>query len=284
MDWQGGRRGDVEDRRGGGGLIPIAGGGVVLTVLALIGYFVFGIDPSTVMNAGNQLQGQSPTAQQGAATGTCPQGDEACDFSNVIHTSANDTWQSLFDAAGKPYHPSTIVLYSQGTQTGCGLGQSAMGPFYCPADERVYLDLDFFHTMDTELGAKGDFAKAYVIAHEVGHHVQNLLGTSAAIQRQEQGLSESGANALSVKLELQADCYAGVWAKDSNQKQHWIQAGDIDEALGAANAVGDDTLQRKAQGRVVPDSFTHGSAAQRVQWFKTGFTSGDPASCDTFRS
>ena len=157
-----------------------------------------------------------------------------------------------------------------------------MGPFYCPSDEKVYIDLDFFRTLDSQLGAPGDFAKAYVIAHEVGHHVQKVLGTSEAVSRQEQRLSKAGANALSVKLELQADCYAGVWAKRANDKENWIEAGDIDEALGAATAVGDDTLQRKSQGRVVPDSFTHGSSAQRMQWFKAGFRAGDPSDCDTF--
>jgi predicted metalloprotease len=257
---------------------PVAGGGgLVLVVVALIGYFVFGIDPQTIMSAGNQ---SAPASDVQTSTGT--PGDEEGQFADVVHTSANDTWQALFQSEGKTYRPSTIVLYTQGTTTGCGMGEAAMGPFYCPADEKVYIDLDFFRTLDGQLGAPGDFAKAYVIAHEVGHHIQKLEGTSDAVSRQEQRLSKTGANALSVKLELQADCYAGVWAKRANDKEHWIEAGDIDEALGAATAVGDDTLQEKAQGRVVPDSFTHGSSAQRSQWFKAGFRAGDPADCDTF--
>jgi len=280
MRWQGGRRGGVEDRRGGGGgMGPVAGGGgLVIVVVALIGYFVFGIDPQTIMSAGSQVGGTQTEAQ--ASTGT--PGDEEGQFSDVVHTSANDTWEALFKAEGKAYRPSTIVLYSQGTQTGCGFGEAAMGPFYCPADEKVYIDLDFFQTLDRQLGAPGDFAKAYVIAHEVGHHVQKVLGTSDRVSREQQRLSETGANALSVKLELQADCYAGVWAKQSNLKENWIEAGDIDEAMGAATAVGDDTLQEKAQGRVVPDSFTHGTSAQRTHWFHAGFSTGDPAACDTF--
>ncbi|MGA9658395.1 MAG: neutral zinc metallopeptidase [Asticcacaulis sp.] len=279
MRWQGGRRAGVEDRRGGGGGIggPVGGGGIAVVVIALIGYFVFGIDPSRLLDTSGR---DTTTAEAPASTGT--PGDEDGQFVDVIHTSANDTWQALFDNEGKTYRPSTIVLYSQGTRTGCGFGEAAMGPFYCPADEKVYIDLDFFHTMDTQLGARGDFARAYVIAHEVGHHVQKLLGTSDAVSREQQGLSKTGANALSVKLELQADCYAGVWAKQSDTKMNWIEAGDIDEALGAATAVGDDTLQRRAQGRVVPDSFTHGSSAQRSLWFKKGFSTGNPADCDTF--
>ncbi len=175
-----------------------------------------------------------------------------------------------------------MVLYSGGTGTACGQGQSAMGPFYCPEDESIYLDTDFFDTLDHQLGAPGDFAKSYVIAHEFGHHIQKLLGVSDAVSQQEQRLSEKGSNALSVKLELQADCYAGVWAQQSNAKMNWIQAGDIDEALNAAAAVGDDTLQKETQGTVVPDSFTHGTSAQRQHWFKAGYDSGDPAACDTF--
>lgn len=282
MRWQMGRRGGVEDRRGGGGgMGPVAGGGgIVLVVVALIGYFVFGIDPQQIMSAGSQVGGSQPVAESQTSKGS--PSDEEGQFADVIHTSANDTWAELFKSGDERYRPSTIVLYSQGTQTGCGYGEAAMGPFYCPGDEKVYIDLDFFRTLDGQLGAPGDFAKAYVIAHEVGHHVQKVLGTSDKVAREEQRLSKTGANALSVKLELQADCYAGVWAKQSNAKENWIEAGDIDEALGAATAVGDDTLQERAQGRVVPDSFTHGSSAQRAQWFKAGFASGDPNACDTF--
>ena len=284
MRWQDGREGGVEDRRGIGPQHVVGGGGIAVVIVALIGYFFFHIDPSKILGAADQVQ--NPAAAVGQQDGTpgskCPDGDEACKFSATIHASADDTWAEIFKAEGKDYRPSTLTLYSEDTQTGCGDGQAAMGPFYCPEDERVYLDLDFFNTMDQQLGAKGDFARAYVIAHEVGHHVQNLLGISAAVEKQEQGLSQTRANTWSVKLELQADCYAGVWAKRSNDEKHWIEAGDVEEALNAASAVGDDTLQKETQGRVVPDSFTHGTAAQRMHWFQAGFTSGDRSQCDTF--
>ncbi|ESQ74026.1 metalloprotease [Asticcacaulis sp. AC402] len=261
-----------------GGPGMIGGGGVVVVILALVGYYVFGIDPQTVVNGLESIQGSQ--SQQQASVGT-PK-DEAGQFVEVVHTSANDTWTALFQAQGKTYSPSTVVLYDNATGTGCGTGQAAMGPFYCPADQRVYIDLSFWTTLDQQLGAKGDYARAYVIAHEVGHHVQNQLGITDYVQQQERRVSRSAANALSVRLELQADCYAGVWAYQSNLKMNWLEAGDIEEAIGAASAVGDDTLQEASQGRVVPDSFTHGSAADRVKWFKTGFANGDPRQCDTF--
>ena len=182
----------------------------------------------------------------------------------------------------KTYQPSTLVTYSEGTSTGCGMGQAAMGPFYCPADERVYLDLNFFSVLEQQLGAQGDFAKAYVIGHEVGHHVQHVMGISDKVSQAQSRLSEGAANALSVKLELQADCFAGIWARKSNEQHNWLEAGDIEEALGAASAVGDDTLQKRSTGQVVPDSFTHGSSQQRMYWFKQGFDSGQVARCDTF--
>ncbi len=280
MDWQDGRTSGIEDRRGGlGAPHYIGGGGIVAVVIALIGYFVFHIDPRTLLAAEQQATpAQAPAA---AASSTCPTGDQACRFADVIHTSADDTWEALFKAQGKTYRRSTLVLYSEDTPTGCGDGNAAMGPFYCPQDERVYLDLDFFDTLNKQLGAPGDFAKAYVIAHEVGHHVQKLLGVSDAVtQRQQQNPSE--ANALSVRLELQADCYAGVWAKRSNSQMNWIDTADVQQGLNAAAAVGDDTLQKETQGRVVPDSFTHGTSAQRMHWFKAGYDSGDPQKCDTF--
>ena len=173
------------------------------------------------------------------------------------------------------------MLYSEDTQTACGDGNAAMGPFYCPEDERVYIDLDFFNTLDKQLGAPGDFAKAYVIAHEVGHHIQKLLGVSDAVTQKQQDNPDE-ANALSVRLELQADCYAGVWAKQSNSKMNWINTKDVEQGLNAAAAVGDDTLEKKTQGQVVPDSFTHGTSAQRMHWFKTGYDTGNPQACDTF--
>lgn len=280
MDWQSGRRGGVDDRRGSGGGGPgmIGGGGVVVVIVALIGYFVFGIDPQKIMNG---LETGAPVESESTASLVTPE-DEEGKFADVIHTSADDIWAEIFRAEGKTYRPSTITLYSSATRTGCGTGQAAMGPFYCPEDEHVYLDLGFNQTLEQQLGAKGDFARAYVIAHEVGHHVQNLLGISGEVEKAERRLGGAGANKLSVKLELQADCYAGVWAQRSNAEKHWLDAGDIDEAIGAASAVGDDTLQQATQGQIVPDSFTHGSSADRVKWFKTGFANGDPAACDTF--
>lgn len=277
MKWEGGRRSGVEDRRGMGGPGMIGGGGIVVVLIALAGYYFFGIDPQAIMGGLEQVQGGQ---QQEASVGN-PQ-DEAGAFVDVIHTSANDTWAELFRAQGKSYSPSKVVLYDNATGTGCGTGQAAMGPFYCPADNRVYLDLNFWSTLDRQLGAKGDYARAYVIAHEVGHHVQNQLGISDYVEQQSRQVSKSAANALSVKLELQADCYAGVWANRSNVKMNWLEAGDIEEAIGAASAVGDDTLQQASQGRVVPDSFTHGSSADRIKWFRTGFARGNPADCDTF--
>ncbi|MDC7683891.1 neutral zinc metallopeptidase [Asticcacaulis sp. BYS171W] len=273
VDWQGGRRGGVEDRRGMGAGVALGGGGIGAVVIALIGYFVFGIDPQVLLSQSGQTGASGP-----AAVSACPQGDTACDFADVMHTSANDVWAGLIQG----YQPSTIVLYSQGTQTGCGMGQSAMGPFYCPADQKVYLDLDFAHTLERDLGASGDFALAYVIGHEVGHHVQNVTGVSDKVQNARRALGESESNALSVKLELQADCYAGVWAKRSDAKNHWLQSGDLEEAITAASAVGDDTLQKRSGGQVMPDSFTHGTSKERMYWFNAGYSSGDPNACNTF--
>lgn len=274
VKWQGGRRGGVEDRRGMGAGTAIGGGGIGMVLIALVGYFVFDIDPQVLLSQTGGTQGEQ---QQ---VGITNPDDEAAAFADVIHTSANDVWTGIM----RGYRPSTLVLYTGGTQTACGSGQAAMGPFYCPADERVYLDLSFAHTLEQQLGAKGDFALAYVIGHEVGHHVQTLTGASAEVQKARQNSSERVANAMSVKLELQADCYAGIWARRSDAQMNWLEAGDLEEAIGAAEAVGDDTLQKRSSGQVVPDSFTHGTSAQRVHWFRQGYDSGDPNACDTFRS
>lgn len=285
MRWQDGRESGVEDRRGGGGIgTPhiVGGGSLGVIIVVLLLSFVFHVDPRQLLSATGGDAGTEAAGSSPVAASSCPAGDETCRFADIVHTSTGDVWSSIFAAEGKTYRPSAIVLYSQGTQTGCGYGQSAMGPFYCPEDEKIYLDLDFFNTLEQQLGARGDFARAYVIAHEEGHHIQKLLGVSDAVHDQEQGLSKTAANRLSVRLELQADCYAGVWARRSDDQKHWLEAGDIDEALGAAAAVGDDTLQKETQGRVVPDSFTHGTSAQRERWFKAGFAKGDPADCDTF--
>jgi predicted metalloprotease len=281
MRWQGGRRYGIEDRRGMGG-VGLAGGGLGAAVLGLIGYFVFGIDPGLIMNAANQIGGGT---EQAGRVGT-PQ-DQAGQFVDTVLSSTTDVWRDVFSRMGQNYTPPrSLVLYEQGTTTACGFGQAAMGPFYCPNDERVYIDLSFFQQLATRFGAPGDFAQAYVIAHEVGHHVQHVLGTDERVrQAQRSAGGEAQANRYSVALELQADCYAGVWAANVDRVTGGkvaLEAGDIEEGMQAAAAVGDDTLQRKTQGSVVPDSFTHGSSEQRVMWLRRGYETADPAACDTF--
>ena len=281
MRWQGGRRGGgIEDRRGMGGG-AVAGGGIGVLVLAAIGYFVFGIDPNTTQ----QVASQFGAASQGQQTGEVGSpDDQAGQFVEIVRTNINDVWATKL----RGYKSPNVVLYEQGTQTGCGMGQSAMGPFYCPADQTVYLDLSFWREMETKLGASGaDFAKAYVIAHEFGHHVQTLTGASEQVQRAQQtARSTAEGNKYSVALELQADCYAGVWARNAaavSGGQVALEPGDLEEGMKTAQAIGDDTLQRRGGGRVSPESFTHGSAAQRVEWLQRGYQTGDPADCDTFK-
>jgi predicted metalloprotease len=281
MRWLGGdESGNIEDRRGLG---PVGVGGVGIGGLALaaIGYFVFGISPQQTLNAvSNAGQGgfEQPQGVRGAPS------DQEGRFVDVIATSVDEVWTQIFQQQGQRYRPPAAeVLYDRATPTGCGMGQSAMGPFYCPTDHRVYLDLSFWQELETKFGAGGEAARAYVIAHEIGHHVQNLLGTSDQAQR----MGAHGAESGSVRLELQADCYAGVWAAHASEVSGGkvsLDPKDIEDGLRAAAAVGDDTLQRKAQGRVVPDSFTHGSSAQRVSWFRHGVETGDPNKCDTFRA
>ncbi len=279
MRWQGGRRGGgIEDRRGMGGG-AIAGGGIGVTVLALIGYFVFGIDPSTTTQVASQF-GAAGAAQEGKQ-GT-PE-DQAGLFVDVVGRNINEVWATKLEGY-RP--PDNIVLYEQGTNTGCGYGQSAFGPFYCPADRQVYLDLSFWQELE-RMGASGaDFAKAYVLAHEIGHHVQTLTGASEQVQRAQQAArSEGEANRYSVALELQADCYAGVWAANASAVSGGevaLEPGDLEEGLRTASAIGDDALQRNAGRGVNPESFTHGSSEQRMQWLQRGYQSGDPAACDTF--
>jgi predicted metalloprotease len=280
MRWSGGRGGgNIEDRRGLGPAGAVGGLGAGGVILALIGYFVFGIDPSTTMSV---VGGGQQVEQQAGARGT--PADEAGRFVDVVATNVDDVWTQVFRQQGETYTPpAAVVLYDRATGTGCGMGQSAMGPFYCPPDRKVYLDLAFWQDMETQLGARGDAARAYVIAHEIGHHVQNLTGASEMSQR----MGSKGAESGSVRLELQADCYAGVWAAHASavsNGQVALNPSDIEDGLRAAAAVGDDTLQRKAQGRVMPDAFTHGSSEQRMRWFRTGVQSGDPAACDTFRA
>jgi predicted metalloprotease len=280
MEWESGRQsGGIEDRRG---LRRVGVGGVGIggVVLAVIGYLVFGINPETTMEVVN---GAGPAAQQQEGVhGRVA--DKEGQFVDVISTNVDDVWTRAFQQQGRNYQPpASVVLYSQATGTGCGLGQTAMGPFYCPNDDKVYLDLDFWQELENRFGATGDAAKAYVIAHEMGHHVQHLLGAD----QQAQAMGARGATSGSVRLELQADCYAGVWAAHASQASGGkvaLAPKDIEDGLRAAAAVGDDTLQRQAGGRVAPDSFTHGTSAQRTRWFRTGAESGDPAACDTFEA
>jgi predicted metalloprotease len=272
---------NVEDRRsgGGGGFIGRGSIGIGTIVLALVAAY-FGVDPRVVLDmaGGGQTSMQSPQAPAQAP----PADDAQARFVSIVLADTEDTWKEIFKTANASYVDPKLVLFRGATQTACGTGQSAMGPFYCPADSKVYLDMSFFQDMQTKLNAPGDFARAYVIAHEVGHHVQNLTGVSAKVSRERQRLGEVEGNRLSVRVELQADCYAGIWANHANRTRHILEAGDVESALNAATAIGDDMLQKKSQGQVVPDAFTHGSSAQRVRWFKRGLESGEPQACDTF--
>ncbi|WP_398308093.1 neutral zinc metallopeptidase [Zoogloea sp.] len=274
---------NVEDRRGGGGGrgLPVGGKGIGLgtIVLALVAMY-FGVDPSIVLNQAAQAPAPSATSRPAGP----PANDAESKFIRHVLAETEDTWQQIFRQNGKQYTEPTLVLFSGATRTACGVGQAAMGPFYCPADQKVYIDLSFYQELKTRYRAPGDFAQAYVIAHEVGHHVQNLLGISGKVQAARERASEREANALSVRLELQADCLAGVWAKNADAARGILEAGDLEEALQAATAIGDDTLQKQAQGYAVPDSFTHGSAEQRMRWFKRGMESGQLAVCNTFQA
>lgn len=284
MRWRGQRESsNIEDRRGlrfpggGGGL------GIGTVLVAFVAAWLLGVDPAMLL--GILQGGDAPTMQSQTqapqGNGTVPTDDEGR-FTSVVLASTEDAWSGLFERAGGAYRAPRLVLFEGRVDTACGLAGAAAGPFYCPGDQRLYIDLSFFRLLSERLGAKGDFARAYVIAHEVGHHVQNLLGTMERTQRARQQLSEGQYNALSVQLELQADCYAGIWAHHAQQARNWLEAGDIEEGMAAAAAVGDDRLQQRAQGTVIPETFTHGSSAQRVQWFRIGLQSGDPRRCDTF--
>jgi predicted metalloprotease len=292
MKWEGNRESDnIEDRRGenmgssGGGGFGFGGRsiGIGAVVLALLGWAVFDINPLTTLGL---LSGGAPQAQQQpqAPAGPPPANDKDAEFVATVLASTEDVWGQIFQQAGARYVRPKLVLYRGITPTACGTGRAAMGPFYCPADSKVYLDMDFFDTMSRQLGAPGMFARAYVIAHEVGHHVQNLQGISAKVEAMRGRLNASQQNALSVRVELQADCYAGIWANHSDQAKHWLDQGDIESALNAASQVGDDTLQREQSGVVRTDSFTHGSSAQRVRWFTQGYKTGNVQACDTFKA
>jgi hypothetical protein len=281
MRWKDGRRsGNIEDRRGVRLSGKAKGGGLGILILALVGMY-FGIDPSIILQQGSNLGTTSVEQQQYTPTEA---ENELADFVSVVLADTEDTWDSLFSQAGGSYDPPVLVLFSGAVESACGFAQAAMGPFYCPADQKVYIDLGFYQDLRTKMGAPGDFAQAYVVAHEVGHHVQNLLGISDKVQAMRSRLSQSDFNKLSVRLELQADCFSGLWANHADRTRHILEQGDIEEALNAASMIGDDRLQKQARGYVTPDSFTHGSSKQRVRWFTTGLQSGDLEACDTFNA
>jgi predicted metalloprotease len=290
MKWEGNRESDnVEDRRddgggSGGGGFPIGGRsiGIGTVVLALLGWGVFGINPLTTLNV--LSGGSAPVTQHAPAAHKVPADDRMGRFVSTVLADTEDVWADLFSKSGGQYPKPKLVLFRGAIPTACGTGQSAMGPFYCPGDKKVYIDLSFYETLQRDLGAPGDFAQAYVIAHEVGHHVQNVLGISAKMDQMRSRVSKVQYNALSVRLELQADCFAGVWAHHAQNARQILQQGDVEEAMNAAAKIGDDALQRSHGGQVVPESFTHGTSAQRQRWFNTGLQGGTVKQCDTFAS
>jgi len=279
MLWKKGRRSDnVEDRRGSGVRMSLAGGGIGTIVLALVALY-FGVDPSVVLQG---LNVESTNSTSTTSQPISPEQEQLKDFVSVVLADTEDTWTALFHDMNGSYQEPKLVLFSGVVQSACGMAESAMGPFYCPGDHKVYIDLGFYDELRQRFGAAGDFAQAYVIAHEVGHHVQNLLGISDKVHTAQQRAGRDGANALSVRLELQADCLAGVWANHADRTRNILETGDVDEALTAAAAIGDDNMQKQAQGYVVPESFTHGSSEQRVRWFNQGFKNGTLEQCNTF--
>lgn len=288
MRWEDGRRSDnVEDRRGS----PISrkvlvGGssGIGILVIALLGMFL-GFNPGSFFQGEETVQTPKGSLSQQGANRSQPTGDDRLkDFISVVLADTEDVWQDVFRRSERRYQPPKLVLFSQVVESACGFAQSATGPFYCPLDNKVYLDTSFFREMQTRFGAQGDFAQAYVVAHEVGHHVQTLLGISQRIEERKRRVGSSEANNLSVRLELQADCLAGVWANLAQRSRQILEAGDIEEGLNAASAIGDDRIQKQTRGYIVPDAFTHGSSAQRVRWFQRGLESGDLGRCNTFKT
>lgn len=291
MKWEGNRESDnVEDRRsddgggfgGGGGLLGGRSIGIGTIVVALLGGWVFGINPLTILSM--LSGGGAPTAQvqQQTPAHKPPADDRMAAFVSTVLADTEDVWKDVFSKGGGTYQEPRLVLFRGATQTACGQGQAAMGPFYCPGDQKVYIDLGFYETLKNKLGAPGDFAQAYVIAHEVGHHVQNLLGISGKVDQMRGRVSKAEYNVLSVKLELQADCFAGVWANHAQSARQILEQGDVGEAMNAAAKIGDDALQRSSGGAVVPESFTHGTSAQRQRWFDNGLNNGSVKACDTF--
>ncbi|MGB4360844.1 MAG: neutral zinc metallopeptidase [Rhodoferax sp.] len=285
MKWGGNRQSDnVEDRRGSGGSSGggFGGRGIGLgsVVIALVVSYFLGINPMTVLNI---LSGGSPESQtQSAPAQKPPVDDQMAAFVSTVLADTEDVWKAVFTQSGSTYQEPKLVLFRGTTSTACGQGQAAMGPFYCPADQKVYIDLDFYETLKNQLGAPGDFAQAYVIAHEVGHHVQNLMGITTKMAQMRGRVSQTDYNALSVRLELQADCFSGVWANHAQAARQLLEQGDVEEAMNAAARIGDDALQRSRDGQVVPDSFTHGTSVQRQRWFDNGLKNGSVKGCDTF--
>jgi predicted metalloprotease len=289
MRWEGDRQSDnVEDVRGSSGGIgglPLGGRGIGLgtIAIALVAGWIFGINPLTLLGALSGGGGPAPMVRQAPAPAP-PADDRMARFVSTVLGYTEDVWREQFRQMGGTYRDPKLVLFRGSYPTACGQGQAAMGPFYCPGDQKVYIDLSFYETMRTRLGAPGDFAQAYVIAHEVGHHVQNLMGITARVDGMRGRVSQAQQNALSVRLELQADCFAGVWANHAQQARQILEQGDVEEALNAATQIGDDTLQRRSQGTVVPETFTHGTSAQRVAWFKRGLQTGSLPQCNTFEA
>lgn len=274
---------NVEDRRGSGGRGGIGRGrlGIGTIIVALAASYFFGIDPSVILGLASNFD--SPSAPSAVARKP-PADDEMARFVSKVLGSTEETWDQVFREGKSQYQAPKLVLFSDATPTACGTGQSAMGPFYCPGDQKVYIDLSFYRDLKERFKAPGEFAQAYVIAHEVGHHVQNLLGISDKVYQAQQGASRTKANGLSVRLELQVDCFAGVWGNRADAAKRIIEPGEIEQALNAASAIGDDRLQQQSQGRIVPESFTHGSSEQRMRWFKRGMDTGDLRQCDTFKA
>jgi hypothetical protein len=280
MRWEHGRRSEnIEDRRGMRvGKKSLIGGGIGTIVLALVAMY-FGVDPAVVLNQAGTLG----TQEEQQATFS-PEEERLKEFMSVVLADTEDVWGTLFQGSGQAYQAPTLVLFSGAVQSACGFAEAAMGPFYCPGDQKLYLDMSFFNDLAQRHDAPGDFAQAYVVAHEVGHHVQTLLGISEQVHAARQRAGDAGGNALQVKMELQADCFSGVWAHHANKARQILEPGDTEEALAAAAGVGDDRLQKQARGVVVPESFTHGSSEQRMRWFSRGMQSGDPGQCDTFKA
>jgi len=281
MRWKTGRRSsNIDDRRGQSARPVVFKGGIGTIALVLVASYFLGINPLDIL----MMQTGTGTGVEQTGRQPTPEEEQMADFVSVVLADTEDTWTDIFRQSGKTYQVPTLVLYTGAVQSACGTGSAAMGPFYCPGDRKVYIDLAFFDELRRRHGAPGDFAQAYVIAHEVGHHVQNLLGISDRVRAAQRGLDTAEVNALSVRQELQADCFAGVWGYHADRSRQVLEAGDIEEALTAASAIGDDRLQKEGRGYVVPETFTHGTSRQRVEWFRRGIEHGDIASCDTFVS